>query len=123
MIDRVKLAHLLYRAIMKIYGELRIGFSKNSYIFQPPLCGTFKIPDTPYISTLGKIIQGILETVTNATISIFTPPLCGDMLCGEYPISSMLGYIVNESVTNSTVYSKAIFNPPLCNTIVCGEAA
>lgn len=123
LIDRVKPAHLLYRFIIAVYGQIQIGFILGKYIFQPPLCGTFKILDTPYMSTLGSIIQGILDVAMQKTAKIFTPPLCNNIMCGIYPITSTLGYISNGNITASVTYTSASFSPPLCNTIVCGQAA
>mgnify|MGYP001363316124 CR=1 FL=1 len=123
LIDRVKPAHLLYRFIIAVYGQIQIGFILGKYIFQPPLCGTFKILDTPYMSTLGSIIQGILDVAMQKTAKIFTPPLCNNIMCGIYQITSTLGYISNGNITASVTYTSASFSPPLCNTIVCGQAA
>ncbi len=121
MVDGVKPAHLLYCFMMAIYSEINISFSRNFYIFQPQLCGTFKIPNTPYISTLGKIIEGALKAEVQTTIGILTPPLCNTIRCGEYSISSTLGYILNVNITASAVYMTNVFNPPLCNNIICGK--
>ncbi len=123
LIDRVKPAHLLYRLMMAIYGEIKISLIWDKHIFQPPLCGTLKSYNILYKSTLGEIISGIINVAVQSAAAAFEPPSCNDIVCGVYPSTSTVSYIVSGGITGSTAYARANSNPPLCNTIVCGEVA
>lgn len=123
LINTVKPAHLLYRFMIAVYGQIQISFVLGKYIFQPPLCGTLKSYNVPYKSTLGELISGIINVAVQSAAAAFKPPLCNDIICGVKPQFSTAGYITSGSITVATAYTRVSSNPPLCNTIVCGEAA